>query len=394
MRVEGLPAICIQSDRKMKDLENNTCDVCVIGGGYMGAAVAFGLVRAGAKVLMVDKVSEIHKASRANFGLIWSQSKGSGNRPYARLSERAVREFGDFTQLVEEESGIDVELRLGAGLVVSLGEQELSARKTAIEKMHTEAEAHGEKHPSKILDRNEIQERVGKAVLGEEVTGGSFSSIDGDVNPLLLLKAMRRVFIKRGGTFIQGCTVTDLTRQGRSYQLDTSMGKIEADRVVMAAGLGNISLFSQLGRKIPLVPQKGQLLVTERVKPFLSFPFSGIRQTGCGSVMIGYTQENTGFDITTSVPGAVGLAQRAVRIFPALRHTRVVRSWASLRVLTKDGLPIYDEIEDYPGCFVFGTHSCVSLASVHSTILVPWILGSERPTGIESFNLERFDTNA
>ena len=141
------------------------------------------------------------------------------------------------------------------------------------------------------------------------------------------------------------------------------------------------------------MPQKGQLLVTERVKPFLSFPFSGIRQTGCGTVMIGYTQEDTGYNINTSVPEAAALAKRAVKIFPALGHTRVVRSWASLRVLTKDGLPIYDEIEDYPGCYVFGTHSCITLASLHSSILAPWILGSERPVEIESFNLERFNSN-
>ena len=379
---------------KVNELEiKKKYDVCVIGGGYMGSAVGLGLVREGAKVLMVDKESKVHKASRANFGLIWSQSKGGGNRPYARLSERAVREFGGFTRAIEEKSGIDVELRLGAGLVLSLGEEEFAARKAAIEEMHREAEAQGEKHPSKILRRKEIQELVGKAVLGEKVTGGSFSSIDGDVNPLLLLRAIRKVFINKGGTFVQGCTVNDLARQGESYQLKTSAGNISANKIVMAAGLGNISLFSNLGKEIPLVPQKGQLLVTERVRPFLSFPFSGIRQTGCGSVMIGYTQENTGFDINTTVPGIAGLAKRAVNIFPALQHLRVVRSWASLRILTADGLPIYDEIEGYPGCYVLTSHSCVTLASLHSSLLPPWILGQERPAQIDQFNLERFNVN-
>ncbi len=369
-------------------------DVCVIGGGFMGAAVALGLVEKGAKVLMVDKVSRIHTASRANFGLVWSQIKGDGNRPYARFSEKAVRSFAGFARGVEEESGIDVELRLGAGLVLSLGEQELAARTLAVEKMHREAEIDGEKHPSQMLDRKEVLELVGKAVLGEEVSGGSFSSIDGDVNPLLLLRAMRKVFVKKGGDFFQGCTVDCIVRRGDSYHLDTSQGDIEAGKIVMAAGLGNISLFSKLKKKIPLLPQKGQLLVTERVKPFLSFPFGSIRQTCCGSVMIGYTQENTGFDTNTTVPAAAQLAKRAIQIFPALQHIRVVRSWASLRILTEDGLPLYDQVEGYPNCYILATHSCVTLASLHSTLLPPWILGSERPAEIESFNLERFNVIA
>lgn len=366
-------------------------DVCVIGGGFMGAAVALGLVEEGARVVMVDRVSKIHKASRGNFGLVWSQSKGSGNRTYAKFSEKAVREFRTFAQHLEEESNIDVELRLGAGLVLSLGEQELSARKAAIEKMHNEAAEHGEKHPSRLVDRGEVQELVGGVKLGEEVSGGSLSSIDGDVNPLLLLKAMRRVFLARGGIFTQGSAIDTIKRQDGTYRLGSGSGTITAKKIVLAAGLGNIELCAKLGREIPLRPQKGQLLVTERLKPFLHFPFSGIRQTGCGSVMIGYTQENTGFDINTTVPEAARLARRAVQIFPALQHARVVRSWASLRILTGDGLPVYDELEGYPGCFILATHSCITLASLHSSLLPSWILGSKRPSEIEGFNLERFN---
>ena len=356
----------------------------------MGSAVALGLVTSGARVLMVDKISTIHKASKANFGLVWSQSKGVGNRPYSRLSEKAVREFKGFINWIEEESSIDVELRLGAGLVLCIGDQELAARTELIKKMHQEAELHGEKHPSQMLDRNDVQELVGKTILGKKVSGGSFSSIDGDVNPLFLLKAMRKIFIKKGGCFLHGCSVNSIERLNQNYHIDTSSGKIEVPKIVMAAGLGNISLFSMIGKKIPLVPQKGQLLVTQRVKPFLSFPLSGLRQTGCGSVMIGYTQENTGFEVGTTVSAAIGLAKRAVLAFPGLYNTRVVRSWAGLRILTKDGLPIYDQIKGYPNAYALATHSCVTLASVHTSLLPSWILGSKKPDDIKSFNLERF----
>lgn len=357
----------------------------------MGAAVALGLVKSGAKVLMVDKISDIHKASKANFGLVWSQSKGAGNRSYSRLSEKAVLEFKDFVNWIEEGSNIDVELRLGAGLVLCMGDQELAARTELIKKMHQEAQIHGKKHPSQMLDRKDVQKLVGKTVLGEKVSGGSFSSIDGDVNPLLLLKAMRKIFIKKGGGFLHGCTVNSIERLKNNYRIDTSSGKIEVSKIVMAAGLGNISLFSMIGKKIPLVPQKGQLLVTQRVKPFLPLPFSGIRQTCNGSVMIGYTQENTGFEVDTTVSAAAQLAARAIEIFPDLAHTRVVRSWAGLRILTKDGLPIYDQIKGYPNIYVLATHSCVTLASIHTSLLPSWILGSKKPSEIKSFNLERFN---
>lgn len=367
----------------------NRADICVVGGGYMGAAVALGLVKAGASVLMIDKISPVHKASRANFGLVWSQSKGVDNRSYSRWSEKAAMAFESFADWIEEESGINVELRIGAGLVLSIGEEELAARKALIQKLHTEAQQHGEKHPSRLVDRKEVQELVGQVRLGEDVLGGSFSSIDGDVNPLLLLKAMRKVFIKKGGRFFQGCSLNAIEKKGDTYRLDTSSGEIQVRKIVMAAGLGNLALASMLGKSLPIVPQKGQILVTERVSPFLSLPISGLRQTVGGSVMIGYTQENTGFDVSTTVSAATRLSRRALQIFPSLSSTRVVRSWAGLRILTRDGVPVYDKIDE--NTYVLATHSCVTLASVHASHLPQWILGGKRPKEIQPFALERFD---
>lgn len=357
----------------------------------MGSAVALGLANAGAKVLMLDKVSRMHTASRANFGLVWSQSKGVGisHRPYARWSEKAVRMFTDFTRDIKEESSTNIELRLGKGLVISLGEKEFGARKSVIKTMHQAAEAYGEKHPSRIVDRNEVKELVGKATLGEEVTGGSYSPIDGDVNPLLLLKAMRKVFVKRGGFFIQGCSAERFSQSKNGYLLTTQSGDITCNKIVLAAGLGNIQLCSTLGIDIPLVPQKGQVLVTQKLKPFLSFPFSGLRQAECGTVMIGFTQENTGFENSTTVPEMATLAKRAVKIFPALQHAQVTRAWASLRVLTKDGLPIYDQVAE--NVYLLATHSGVTLAPVHAQFLPKWILEGVREEEMDHFQLRRFD---
>ena len=110
----------------MQSANHTKFDICVIGGGFMGAAVALGLVKTGVRVLMVDRISTIYKASKANFGLVWSQSKGLGNRDYSRLSVKATLAFKAFADRLEQESGIDTELRLGAGLVLTIGEAELA----------------------------------------------------------------------------------------------------------------------------------------------------------------------------------------------------------------------------------------------------------------------------
>jgi len=372
----------------MKAGNDTNYDICVIGGGFMGAAVALGLVKTGARVLMIDKTSTLYKASRANFGLVWSQSKGLGNRDYSRLSVKAVRSFAAFAGWLEQESGIDTELRLGAGLVLSIGAAELAARQKLIQQLHREAKQSGERHPSRMVDRAEVQALVGATPLGEHVAGGSFSDIDGDVNPLLLLRALRKVFAGCGGHFRQGCAVKAIQRTGGAYVLETTRGSIAAPGLVLAAGLGNIELAGMVGKTVPLKPEKGQLLVTERVAPFLPFPMSGIRQTGNGSVMIGYTNEDTGFEVSTTASAARRLSRRALEIFPGLGRIRVVRSWGGLRLLTRDDVPIYDEIDE--NIFLLATHSAVTLAAVHASLLPDWILGGAKPDEIQHFNLARF----
>lgn len=115
---------------------------------------------------------------------------------------------------------------------------------------------------------------------------------------------------------------------------------------------------------------------------------SGIRQTGNGSVMIGYTNEDTGFEVTTTVSGAARLSRRALQVFPGLGNIRVVRSWGGLRVLTGDGAPIYDKIDQ--NAYLLATHSAVTLAAVHASLLPDWILGGPKPDEIQHFKLERF----
>ena len=66
-------------------------DVVVIGGGLVGSAVAWGLGRAGARVVVLDEGDDALRASRGNFGLVWVQGKGDGMPEYAAWTRNSAR---------------------------------------------------------------------------------------------------------------------------------------------------------------------------------------------------------------------------------------------------------------------------------------------------------------
>jgi glycine/D-amino acid oxidase-like deaminating enzyme len=136
-------------------------------------------------------------------------------------------------------------------------------------------------------------------------------------------------------------------------------------------------------------PQRGQILVLERVKRFLQHPISTLRQTDEGPVLIGDSQEEAGFDDTVGLAVLATLADRAVRTFPSLGEVRINRTWAALRVMSPDGFPIYEQSRTAPGAFLVTCHSGVTLAAAHALELAPMLAAGELEARVAPFSTER-----
>jgi hypothetical protein len=66
-----------------------------------------------------------------------------------------------------------------------------------------------------------------------------------------------------------------------------------------------------------------------------------------------------------------------------------VRCWAALRVMPKDGFPIYDQSDSCPGAFIATCHSGVTLAANHALVLPPRIdAGTLRAAGLDAKSLD------
>src|SRR6266481_3214729 len=113
-------------------------DVAVIGGGLVGAAIGWGLARAGQRVAVLDEGDVAHRASRANFALVWVQSKGLGMPEYAAWTKRSSDSWQGLAQELKQTTGIDVAFSRPGGFALALSEAELEARARLLQRLHNQ----------------------------------------------------------------------------------------------------------------------------------------------------------------------------------------------------------------------------------------------------------------
>ena len=366
------------------------CDAIVVGGGLVGSAIAYGLARAGLAAVLLDEGDVAFRASRGNFGLVWVQSKGDGAPHYQRWTRRSADEWPALAAELLAKTGIAVGHRRPGGVHLCLGETELEERRRRMERMRRQSGNFGFEY--RMLDHLEVAEML--PGIGPAVSGASWTPYDGHANPLDLLHALHKGFVEKGGRYVANTTVKTGTAAPGDFRIAAGAGEVRAPRVVLAAGLGNAALAPLFGLDAPVRPQRGQILVTERVRQLLPMPTTTIRQTEEGSIMLGDSQEDVGFDTSQKPSVMQEIARRAVLSFPWLRELQIVRAWAALRVMPPDGLPIYDQSERFPGAFTANCHSGVTLAAAHADILAPMIAEGALDPALDLFSAKRFGVPA
>lgn len=365
----------------------NSYDIVVVGGGLLGSAIAWGLGRIGQKVCVLDEGDIAKRASRANFALVWVQSKGLGMPAYTGWTMQASDSWPKLAAELRDQTGLDVCFQRNGGFHLTLGEEELEQRSVLLKRLHNQ--------PGAVDYRMEIlgREQVAKMLphIGPEVSGGSFCPYDGHVNSLRTFRALHTGMAKFGVDYRPEHPVSAIEYVQGEFRLTSPKGEIRAGKIVLAAGNANQTLAPMVGLEAPMGPTRGQIVVTERTMPFLPHPLTTVRQTDEGTVMIGDSKEDMLDDTVLNLPISSVMADRAQRMFPLLGRLNVVRSWSGIRVMPKDGFPIYDQSESCPGAFVTCCHSGVTLASNHAFEIAPMVAaGALDKIKLGAFSAKRF----
>jgi len=367
-------------------MKNKIYDFIVIGGGLIGSSLAYGMSKDKTiKIAIVDAYDKTFRASIGNYGLTWLQSKGYNAPDYARMTERAVLDWNDFKEELEEKSGIDLEFAQTGGLHFCFNEDELNQRS---EKMDT-INSYYIHDSSKTMMLNQSETKKIYPRLGDSVVGSSFNKLDGYLSPAKLLMAQLKICKEQNVDYIPNFSVQEIHKTNSQYQLVSQNGmNLISKHIVLASGLSNKHLASLVGVDVPIKPEKGHIIVTQKVKNLDLIPSLNIRQTQNGSLLLGYSNEDVGYDESINEKRVQLIIKKALKILPELDNINILRNWASLRIMPEDGKSIYDTIDKT--LHIVSTHSGVTFAPIHAKEVSNYILNGDIRKHLQYFSLDRF----
>ena len=373
----------------------------VVGGGIAGAATAYRLAQAGVETVLLDRFDLGTQASGANAGSMHGQIQFAPFRDFGEgWARRWAPTLGLLQRSVEiwrglgEELGVDVELRLGGGLLVASDERQLRMieRKVAIENAAGVA--------SQLLDRDDLR-RVAPYVA-EEMVGGELCPIEGKANPLLATPALAAA-ARRAGARIERATAVEAVERTRAgFELTTSRGRFHAPRLVLCAGAETARLARMLGVELPIEGHPMQVNVTEAVAPLVGHLvyFAGdrltLKQAQVGSLLIGGgwpagVHPRSGRP-TVDLDGVRRNLAVARRVVPAVGRARLLRTWVGVNNGVPDEMPIVAALDDVAPGLVVGTFPYLGFSGgpVMGELLAALARGEEPAFDLAPFSPARF----
>lgn len=381
------------------DVADNA-EIAVIGGGIMGAAVAYFLSSAGRDVVLLDRGNLNCGGSGTNAGSLHLQIYIHPHHPEDWVdrvgpSLALLRESAVMWSDIENELQTDCGVHLGGGLWVAETHEEMRLIENKVE---AEQKAGIE---STRMSRDELL-RVAP-YLGEYVSGGSYLKGEGIANPLLVTPAYASRAKQSGARIEEMAEVLGIERhRGGCFEIETSRGHVTAGTVIVACGGWTGQMCRMAGLRIPVTGRPAQVSVTEG-RPnimggqLLQHVGMGLtlKQSAQGAYLIGGGWPGH-FDTVQSrsvprIDSIVGNCWVAARTVPDVGSANLVRSWSGMGSNVEDGMPIIGDTSEIPGLYVLIAPLGFTMGPICARLLSEHILHGEATVPLAPFSPERFN---
>ena len=380
-------------------------DIVVIGGGIIGAAIAYYGAKAGLEITVLEKNELASGTSSRCDGNILAIDKDPGFDSQMSLkSQQLVHELS-------KELEQPFEYRNPGSILVCENDEEMEAAHKWVQQQK------GAGLDFRMLDRSDLKNE--SKYFADDLYGGLECKTDSTVNPYMFTFSMFHRAQELGAMVHIRTEVTNVAKNpSGQFAIETTNGKFTANKVVNACGVWAPFIGEMLEVTIPIKPRKGQLIVASRQQPiglrkvmefgYLISKFGGIRQvdtitekygvalvfepTESQNFLIGSSREFSGFNTKVNHEVTKYIARRAVRFYPKIADMTVIRTYAGLRPWTEDHLPIVSHVEEVPGFYIAAGHEGdgISLAAVTGKLIEEMLSEKQTCIPVQPLRHDRF----
>jgi D-amino-acid dehydrogenase len=247
-----------------------------------------------------------------------------------------------------------------------------------------------------VLDKNRLHAL--EPILRDDVIGGVHCTGDAFLNPSMFLKSLHERVRAMGATIFENTPVIGFEIQnGKIKKVKTETQEFEAEQIILATGAWSSMLARDLKIKIPIQPARGYSVSMSAPKqmPRHSFTLGDkhVAVTPFGNILRATGRLEMGEFSTTPNQIWIHRLENFMReYFDFVDDVKRIDSWAGLRPVTPDGIPIIGKSPLHSNLIVATGHAMVGLTMGPATgqLVSELVNGKETTIDINPFALERF----
>ena len=312
--------------------------IIIIGGGVIGLSIGWQLSRDGLSVDLLEAGNVGRKASWAAAGMLAPYSEAvHANSDLLEMGEKSLALYPRFLQELEEDSCFSLSHEMEGTLWAALNgdEQEWLYQK------YRQQKAKG--MDIHWLSRDEAREM--EPFLTSHLIAALWIPHDRQINNRHLLIALKEAFLSRHGKICENARVQKIeTGVNKKFVVKTHNQSYEADLVINASGAWSSQIQNiEVPESIYLRPVKGQILCLHAcgltLKQMIRTRHVYLVPKQDGTIRLGATQEEQGFDEAVTAGAVLELLQNGCDVVPAIAQCEMAEILTSLRPTTANLRP-------------------------------------------------------
>ena len=333
----------------------------VIGAGLVGLSAARAVAKRGEHITIIDDYRVAAASPMAGGMLAPISELWFGEEARLRLDIQSLRLWPTYARDLEQESGVDIDLRTHGTLQVSFDHDDL----LELRRIHDLQINLGLE--TELLTSEEVLHL--SPFLNPKITGGIHIKDDLAVDNRKLLKALYQALEISGATFINN-SVTRMAKISEMFELELSSTKLRFDRVILATGAWTNELLDDFGPNPQIRPINGEILrlssktrvldhtirANVRGSAVYIVPRSNFDDSPTHELVVGATQNERGFESLPQAGGIYQLLRDSREILPHILEMNLVEVGMGLRPGSRNNTPIIDRHPNHPELIIATGH--------------------------------------